>query len=142
MTDSAIHFNHLAVVVDDLPAALGFWRDALGLIVGKTQRSEAEAVDIAFLPVGGGEIELLAPIDTTSGIAKYLAKRGAGMHHICLAVPDLSAAMVRLRDHGVELINEQPRIGADGKAYCFIHPKSANGVLVELYQLNQPTETL
>ena len=139
-TNHVIAFNHLAVVVDDLPGALHFWRDALGLPIGKIQHSEAEEVDIAFLPLDGGEIELLAPINTTSGVAKYLAKRGAGMHHICLEVPDLLAAMARLTEHGIELINEQPRVGADGKAYCFIHPKSANGVLVELYQADPSTK--
>jgi methylmalonyl-CoA/ethylmalonyl-CoA epimerase len=135
LTQTNISFNHLAVVVEDLESALKFWRDGLGLPVGTVQRSDVEEVDIAFLPLDGGEIELLAPINTTSGIAKYLVKRGAGMHHICLEVPDLNAAMDRLRQHGIELINETLRIGADGKAYCFIHPKSANGVLVELYQI-------
>jgi len=138
LTEISVNFNHLAVVVENLDIALAFWRDGLGLVVGTVQRSDAEEVDIAFLPLNGGEIELLAPINTTSGVAKYLAKRGAGMHHICLEVPDLAAAMARLRDQGIELINEQPRIGSDGKAYCFIHPKSANGVLVELYQAILP----
>src|SRR3954454_9184398 len=88
--------NHLAIVVEDINAALGFWRDALGLPLGKTERSEGEEVDIAFLPLDGGEIELLAPINDSSGVAKYLAKRGAGMHHLCLEVPDVAAVMERL----------------------------------------------
>src|SRR5512140_598643 len=102
--------NHLAIVVDDVPAALGLWRDALGLDLGKVQRNEGEEVDIAFLPLGEGEIELLAPINQTSGVAKYLAKRGAGMHHICLEVDDIAATMRRLTEHGVELLNDTPKV--------------------------------
>lgn len=127
--------NHLAIVVEDIPQALAFWRDALGLPLGKTERNAEEEVEIAFLPLESGEIELIAPTNTTSGVAKYLAKRGAGLHHLCLEVPDLEAAMQRLRDHGVELINETPRLNAEGVRYCFVHPKSAFGVLVELYEL-------
>ncbi len=126
--------NHLAIVVEDVQAALGFWRDALGLDLGKVQRNEGEEVDIAFLPLGEGEIELLAPINQTSGVAKYLAKRGAGMHHICLEVDDIAATMRRLTDHGVELLNDTPKVNDHGVKYCFVHPKSAFGVLVELYE--------
>jgi methylmalonyl-CoA/ethylmalonyl-CoA epimerase len=126
--------NHLAIVVDDIQAALGFWQEALGLPLGKVERNEGEEVDIAFLPLGEGEIELLAPINQTSGVAKYLAKRGAGMHHLCLEVNNISATMQRLKDHGVELLNDTPKVNADGTQYCFIHPKSAFGVLVELYE--------
>jgi methylmalonyl-CoA/ethylmalonyl-CoA epimerase len=126
--------NHLAIVVEDVQAALGFWRDALGLELGKVQRNEGEEVDIAFLPLGEGEIELLAPINQTSGVAKYLAKRGAGMHHICLEVDDVVATMHRLTEHGVELLNDTPKVNEHGVKYCFVHPKSAFGVLVELYE--------
>ncbi len=127
--------NHLAIVVEDMETALGFWRDALGLPLGEMSRNPAEEVDIAFLPLESGEIELLAPINTTSGVARYLAKRGAGLHHICLEVSDIEATMTRLREHGVELLNDTPKLDAKGTRYCFIHPKSATGVLVELYQL-------
>jgi methylmalonyl-CoA/ethylmalonyl-CoA epimerase len=126
--------NHLAIVVEDMEGALRFWRDALGLTVGKVERVESEEVDIAFLPMQAGEIELLAPINTTSGVAKYLAKRGAGMHHLCVEVPDVGAVMDRLRAQGVELINDSPKVNREGRRYCFIHPKSASGVLVELYE--------
>jgi len=126
--------NHLAIVVEDVQKALGFWRDALGLPVGKIERNAGEEVDIAFLPLGEGEIELLAPINETSGVAKYLAKRGAGMHHICLEVDDVAATMQRLRDHNIELLNDAPKVNELGVKYCFIHPKSAFGVLVELYE--------
>ncbi len=127
--------NHLAIVVEDIPQALAFWRDALGLPLGKTEHNAEEEVQIAFLPLASGEIELIAPTNSTSGVAKYLAKRGAGMHHLCLEVPDLEAAMQRLRAHRVELINDVPKVNAEGVRYCFVHPKSAFGVLVELYEL-------
>ena len=127
--------NHLAIVVEDVNAALAFWRDALGLQLGKVERNAAEEVEVAFLPLGESEIELLAPTNATSGIAKYLAKRGAGMHHVCIEVEDIAATMVRLVAHGIELINDQPKTNAEGIQYCFVHPKSAFGVMVELYQL-------
>src|SRR5438034_7369241 len=91
--------NHLAVVVEDIQAALAFWHDALGLPLGKVERNAGEEVEIAFLPLGESEIELLAPINDTSGIAKYLARRGAGMHHVCIEVDDVAATMQRLTAH-------------------------------------------
>jgi methylmalonyl-CoA/ethylmalonyl-CoA epimerase len=127
--------DHVAIVVEDLDAALAFWRDALGLPLAKTEENPGENVSIGFLPVGDSEIELLQPTDPDSGIGKYLAKRGAGMHHICIEVDDIAAVMQRLVDHGVELINAEPRTRDDGTRYAFIHPKSAFGVLVELYEV-------
>ncbi len=129
--------NHLAVVVDDVNKALKFWNEALGLPLGKVERNEREEVEIAFLPLDSGEIELLAPINETSGVAKYLAKRGAGLHHVCIEVPDIEATMQRLKSHGVELLNDVAKSNDEGTRYCFVHPKSAFGVLVELYQLAQ-----
>jgi len=127
--------NHIAIVVEDLQSALGFWRDALGLPLQKTEENPGEAVDIAFLPVGNSEIELLQPTDADSGIGKYLAKKGQGMHHVCIEVDDIDAVIARLLDHGVEMINESPRTRPEGTRYAFVHPKSAFGVLVELYEL-------
>jgi methylmalonyl-CoA/ethylmalonyl-CoA epimerase len=129
-----IKIDHLAVVVDDMSAALGFWQTALGLTVSAREHNEAEAVDIAFLPVGESRVELLQPTTEDSGIAKYLAKRGGGMHHLCLAVPDIEAAMQQIAAAGVELINETPRTREDGTRYAFVHPKSTGGVMVELYE--------
>jgi methylmalonyl-CoA/ethylmalonyl-CoA epimerase len=123
------------VVVADVPAALAFWRDALGLPLGHTEHNEAEGVDIAFLPVGDGEIELIAPTSEASGVARYLARTGGGLHHICLEVADIEATMAQLTAHGVQLINETPRERDGGVRYAFVHPKSAGGVMVELYQL-------
>jgi len=126
--------DHLAVVVSDLDEALTFWRDALGLDVTEIAEVPAERSAIAFLPLENGEIELVQPTDGQSGIARYLAKRGPGMHHICLEVDDLDGLLARLKAHGVELINPEPVTKENGVRYAFIHPKSAFGVLVELYE--------
>jgi methylmalonyl-CoA/ethylmalonyl-CoA epimerase len=127
--------NHVAIVVEDLDAALGFWRDALGLPLQKTEANPGESVDIAFLPVGDSEIELLKPTDAESGIGKYLAKKGQGMHHLCVEVEDIEAVIAQLVAHGIEMINEVPRVRPEGTRYAFVHPKSAGGVLVELYEV-------
>ncbi len=126
--------NHIAVVVDDVNAALGFWQKALGLPLAQIEHNESELVDIAFLPLGEGEIELIAPFTEDSGIAKYLAKRGAGMHHLCLEVDDIDGMMQQLAANGIELINETPRTRPDGRRYAFVHPRSTGGVLLELYE--------
>jgi methylmalonyl-CoA/ethylmalonyl-CoA epimerase len=127
--------DHIAVVVEDLAAALAFWQDALDLQLDHTAEVPAEQSRIAFLPAGGSEVELVQPTTADSGIARYLSKRGPGMHHICFEVDDLAGCLDRLRAKGIRLINETPVSGAGGKKYAFIHPQSANGVLVELYEL-------
>jgi methylmalonyl-CoA/ethylmalonyl-CoA epimerase len=128
--------NHVAVVVDDMEKALSFWRDALGMELHGLRDVPAEKSQVAFLPLPGSEVELVQPTTDDSGIAKYLAKRGPGMHHICLEIDDIEGMMAQLKSHGVRLINEEPRIAADGKRYAFIHPESTSGVLVELYQVS------
>ncbi len=133
--------NHIAVVVEDVNQALGFWQQALGLPLARIEHNEGEAVDIAFLPLGEGEIELIAPFTEDSGVAKYLAKRGAGMHHLCLEVEDIDAVMQQLVANGTELINEAPRTRPDGRRYAFVHPRSTGGVLLELYEV-KPAEGL
>jgi len=130
-----LKIDHLAVVVEDLDAALNFWQGALGLPLQHVEHNEGEQVDIAFLPLGESEIELIAPFTDDSGIAKYLAKRGPGMHHLCLEVDDINGMISQLKAKDIRLINEEPRTAADGKKYAFIHPESTGGVLVELYQL-------
>jgi len=127
--------NHVAVVVDDMEKALAFWRDALGIELHELRDVPAEKSQVAFLPLEGSEVELVVPTSDDSGIAKYLGKRGPGMHHICLEVDDILGMLAQLKSKGVRLINEEPRIGADGKKYAFIHPESTSGVLVELYEL-------
>jgi methylmalonyl-CoA/ethylmalonyl-CoA epimerase len=130
---NAIH--HVAVVVDDMEKSLSFWRDALGIELHELRDAPAEASQVAFLPLAGAEVELVMPTTQDSGIAKYLAKRGPGMHHLCLEVDDVQGMLARLKEKGVRLINEEPRTAADGKKYAFVHPESTGGVLVELYQL-------
>jgi methylmalonyl-CoA/ethylmalonyl-CoA epimerase len=127
--------NHVAIVVEDIDDSLAFWRDALGIELHELRDVPAEKSKVAFLPVAGGEIELVQPTTNDSGIAKYLDKRGQGLHHVCLEVDDIDAMLIQLKAHGVRMINEQPRTTSDGKRYAFVHPESASGVLVELYQL-------
>ncbi len=127
--------DHVAVVVEDIQAALGFWRDALGIELSHLDDNQAESAKIAFLPLADSEIELVNPTTTDSGLAQYLEKRGPGMHHLCLEVDEIDGMLAQLKEKGVRLINETPRVGSGGKKYAFIHPKSAYGVLVELYEL-------
>ena len=127
--------NHVAIVVEDMQKSLTFWRDALGLELHGLRDVPAEMSQVAFLPLAGSEIELVQPLAQDSGIGKYLAKRGPGMHHVCLEVDDIDGMMVALKAKGVSLINEEARVADDGKKYAFIHPKSTGGVLVELYQI-------
>jgi methylmalonyl-CoA/ethylmalonyl-CoA epimerase len=127
--------DHVAIVVEDMENALSFWRDALGLELHELRDVPAEKSQVAFMPVSDTELELVMPTTDDSGIAKYLDKRGQGMHHLCLEVDDLLGMLAQLKAKGVRLINEEPRTSADGKIYAFIHPESACGVLVELYQL-------
>lgn len=127
--------NHVAVVVEDMEKSLAFWRDALGIELHELRDVPAEKSQVAFLPLAGAEVELVMPTTDDSGIAKYLAKRGQGMHHLCLEVDDIEGMMAQLKAKNIRLINEEPRAAADGKKYAFIHPESTGGVLVELYQL-------
>jgi methylmalonyl-CoA/ethylmalonyl-CoA epimerase len=127
--------NHVAILVKDLDAALGFWHDALGLPVARTEDNPGENVHIAFLPVGESEIELLEPMELDSSLGKQLEKRGQGMHHVCVEVDDIEAAIARLTEHGVIMLNDTPKVREEGTRYAFIHPRSASGVLVELYEL-------
>jgi methylmalonyl-CoA/ethylmalonyl-CoA epimerase len=129
------HINLVAVVVENMEKALSFWRDALGMELHELRDVPVEKSQVAFLPLAGSEVELVQPTTDDSGIAKYLAKRGPGMHHLCLEVDDIEGMMNALKSKGVRLINDEPRIAADGKKYAFIHPESTSGVLVELYQI-------
>lgn len=127
--------DHIAILVDDMEKTLGFWSQALGMEVSDIQDVPTEAAQIAFLPTGGSEIELVRPTTDDSGLAKYLEKRGPGMHHVCLEVDDIAGMLRQLEGQGIQLINDEPRTAADGRKYAFIHPKSTNGVLVELYEI-------
>ncbi len=126
--------HHIAIVVRDLDAALALYRDALGLEMTERREEPEEGVEIAFLPAGEGEIELLRPMDAESGVARFLEKHGEGLHHVCLAVEDVEAAMERLREAGAQLLSDEPRVNGRGIRYVFVHPKSTHGVLLELYE--------
>lgn len=133
--------EHIAVVVPDLEQALAFYRDVLGLEMSHVERLDDKGVIVAFFPTGESEIEIVEPIVEDSGVARYLAKRGPGIHHICLEVDDIEATLARLKAHGVELINEEPVIGSGGKKVAFVHPRSTFGVLIEFYEAT-PEEPL
>jgi methylmalonyl-CoA/ethylmalonyl-CoA epimerase len=127
--------NHVAIVVEDIEAALKFWRDGLGLEVTHVEDVPDQDSVVAFLPTGMSEVELVKPTSKNSGIARYLQRRGPGMHHICFEVDDIDSSLQRLKEHEIRLINDEPVIGTGGKKIAFIHPDSTHGVLVELYQL-------
>ncbi len=127
--------NHIALVVPQLETAKRFWGDVMGLPLDHEAHIAKQHVDVAFMPIENSSIELLQPTEPTSGVAKFLNNRGAGMHHICFEVDDIDAAIVELQAAGIPLIDEKPRIDAHGKKLIFIHPKGTGGVLVELYEL-------
>ena len=127
--------NHIALLVEDIDSSLRFWQDTLGLQPSHITEVPNEAARIAFLPIGESEIELVQSTTTDSGLHRFLEKHGPGMHHLCLEVTDLNGLLIELKAKGVQLINPEPRLGDDGRMYAFIHPKSTNGVLLELYQL-------
>ena len=129
---AAPRVDHIGIAVSDVAAALAFYRDALGLAVDEAEEVPSQRVRAHFIPAGETALELLEATSDDSPIAKYLAKRGPGIHHITLAVPDIRAALVRLKERGIRLIDEEPRPGAHGSLVAFVHPGSAHGVLVEL----------
>lgn len=128
-----IKINHIAIVVEDIEKALGVYRDAVGLTLEHIAEEPAEQVRVAFLPTANGEIELIQPTTADSGVAKYLAKRGEGLHHVCLEVESIETALQALQARGLEILG-QPRTNQRGEKYVFVHPKSAHGVLLELYE--------
>jgi methylmalonyl-CoA/ethylmalonyl-CoA epimerase len=129
--------DHVAILVDDIEAALRFWRDGLNLRLAHVEDVPEQESVVAFLPAGDGEIELVKPTTADSGVARFLEKHGPGMHHICFEVEDLGEALGRLGAQGVRLVNPEPVVGTGGKRIAFIHPESAHGVLVELYEMTQ-----
>ena len=130
-----IRLDHVAVLVPDLDQALAFWQDQLGLPLDHVETVSSMAVKIAFLPLGESEIELVQPTSDDSGLARYLAKRGPGLHHICIETDDIKGKLAELKEKSVRLIDEEPVLMDDGRQLAFIHPKSTGGVLVELYEL-------
>ncbi len=125
--------HHVALIVRDLDGTLRFWRDTLGLPVDLVLPIETDRVTIAFLPVGESKVELVMPTDDTTGVARFLASKGEGFHHVCFEVENLAETLTRLELDGLELIDTAPRRGAEGPV-AFIHPRSCHGVLVELIE--------
>jgi len=126
--------NHLGIATKGIDEALKFWRDALGLENVHTETVEDQKVRVAMLPIGETRIELLEATSEDSPIAKFLEKRGGGIHHIAVEVENIEDALVKLKKEGARLIDETPRVGAEGCLIAFVHPSSANGVLLELIQ--------
>jgi methylmalonyl-CoA epimerase len=125
--------HHVAVVVERMQPALEFWRDSLGLDLDAVEEMAHDRVRIAFMPVGESKIELVEPTDDTTGVARFLAKGGEGVHHVCFEVANLAETLLRLEIDGIELIDTAPRKGAEGPV-AFLHPRSSHGVLVELIE--------
>jgi methylmalonyl-CoA epimerase len=135
MSEDEVDFqiDHLGIAVKSLAAAKAIY-EKLGLTVSPEETVEQEQVRLVMVPVGESRLELLEATSENSTIAKFIAKRGEGLHHVCLKVPDLPAAVARLKHHGVRLVSEEIKIGAGGHQYIFVHPSSAGGVLLELVQ--------
>jgi len=129
--------NHLGIATKGIDDALKFWSDSLGLKNVHTEVIEDQKVRVAMLPVGESRIELLEPISDDSPISKFLEKRGGGIHHVAVEVDDIEAALAKLRSQGARLIDEEPRIGAEGCLVAFVHPSASGGVLLELVQTNK-----
>jgi methylmalonyl-CoA/ethylmalonyl-CoA epimerase len=126
--------DHVAIAVKDLDKAIALYRDAFGLELAEVEEVAEQQVRTAIFGHGMGRVELISPTVADSGVAKFLEKRGEGLHHICIEVDDIEAAMAALRERGAPLIDQTPKIGAGGAKVAFIHPKGSHGVLVELRQ--------
>jgi methylmalonyl-CoA/ethylmalonyl-CoA epimerase len=131
---SIMKIDHLGIATREIAETLEFWRDALGLHLHDIEEVPDQKVRVAMLDLGESRVELLEPTSADSPIAKFLEKRGPGIHHIAVGVDDINAALNRLRNHGARLIDESPRPGAGGSLVAFVHPSTANGVLLELVQ--------
>jgi methylmalonyl-CoA epimerase len=125
--------DHLGIAVKSLAAAKSIY-EKLGLTISPEERVEQEQVRVVMVPVGESRLELLEATSEDSTIAKFIAKRGEGLHHVCLKVPDLPAAVARLKKDGVRLVSDEIKTGAGGHRYVFVHPSSAGGVLLELVE--------
>ena len=126
--------NHLGIAVESIDAALNFWRDELGLDLQAVEIVEDQGVRVAMLPIGDSHIELLEATGAETPVGRFIAKRGAGIHHLCVEVADINAQLETLKARGIRLIDETPRHGAGGALVAFIHPASTGGVLIELTQ--------
>jgi len=127
------HIDHLGIAVKSLAAAKGIYQK-LGLTVSEEEVVEGERVKVVMIPVGESRLELLEPTSEDSTVARFLAKRGEGLHHVSLRVPDLAASVAKLKQDGVRFISDEIKVGAGGHRYVFVHPSSAGGVLLELVE--------
>ncbi|HZT60429.1 MAG TPA: methylmalonyl-CoA epimerase [Pyrinomonadaceae bacterium] len=126
--------EHIGIATRSIEESLKFWRDALGLEVKHTETVEEQGVRVAMLPVGEPRVELLEPTGEDSPVAKFIEKRGPGIHHVAVRVGDIRAALAQLKSAGARLIDEEPRVGAGGCLVAFVHPSSSGGVLLELIE--------
>jgi methylmalonyl-CoA/ethylmalonyl-CoA epimerase len=131
-----IKINHIGVAVSNIDESLKFWRDALGIELGHIEEVPGQKAKVAFLPVGESDVELVCPTAEDTGVAKFLAERGGGIHHLCIEVDDITGMLANLKEKGVRLIDEEPKV-LPGRKMAFIHPKSTGGVLVELYEVTK-----
>lgn len=128
------HLDHVAIAVKDLEKAIAFYEKSFGLKLAEVEVVEEQKVRTAIFGHGAGRIELICPTEPGTSVAKFLEKRGEGLHHVCIEVPDIEAALKELKAQGAPLIDETPKIGAGGAKIAFIHPKGCHGVLTELRQ--------
>ncbi|HLG13626.1 MAG TPA: methylmalonyl-CoA epimerase [Blastocatellia bacterium] len=126
--------DHLGIAVRSIGDSLEFYRDILGLELSGTERVEDQGVNVALLPVGEARIELLEPVSEDTVVGRFIARRGEGLHHVCYEVGDLARKLEELTARGARLLEGYPRRGAEGRLVAFLHPSSANGVLVELVE--------
>jgi methylmalonyl-CoA/ethylmalonyl-CoA epimerase len=126
--------DHIGIATPKIDDALAFWRDALGLEVVHTEEVAEQGVRVAMLPVGEPRVELLEPTHAGSPVAKFIEKRGAGIHHVAVRVADIRATLARLKSNGARLIDEEPRVGAENCLIAFVHPSASGGVLLELVE--------
>ncbi|MFT5431720.1 MAG: methylmalonyl-CoA epimerase [Myxococcota bacterium] len=140
MSANAKRIQHLGIAVRELEPAVEFYRDKLGLPLVEQKEMPDRGLRVAFLQAGDTLVELLAPLHEGSEISRFLDKRGEGIHHICFDVPDILKSLDALRKDGVRVISKEPTIGAEGYPVAFLHPKSCNGVLIELLEETLPED--
>jgi methylmalonyl-CoA/ethylmalonyl-CoA epimerase len=128
--------NHVGIAVANVDEALKFWRDILGIELDHVEDVPSSKSKVAFLPVGDSDVELVYPASEDAPINKFIAERGGGIHHLCIEVDDISAMLTNLKEKGVRLIDEEPKV-MPGRKMAFIHPKSTGGVLLELYEVTK-----
>ncbi len=126
--------NHIAIAVRDVEESLKFWRDAMGLQVAHIEDVPSQKSEVVFIPVGDSEVELVRPTSSDTGVAKFIEERGGGMHHLCFEVDNIDEMLTQLQEKGIRLINVEA-LELPGRKMAFVHPKSTNGVLVELYEV-------